>query len=407
MTINSVLPFTSEAVSNHGGLYSKIPWSRRSLSYPIKLGLGLVVFIMMMLIVQERYQTSLSSSSKSHKDVSIPTPHTTQPISTTRFPRVFDIILLNSELELLDIRLNELYDVVDYFVIIESPITFSGITKPLHYYENQERFKVFRKKIIHVVIPTSDFADKPRGWEIERATRNIGFWRALDIHRPVEGDFLVLSDLDEIPRSSVITAMKLQDPQSNLGTIFGDGTPGSGGDIFRFGCQFYYYSYEFRHIHGQWNGPVIVRYRESDSPRLDRQASEKQRLAMHDLSRDDWRNAGERLRGFRNLDEATYISDACHHCSWCFPNITQVITKVESYSHSEHNQPKYKERQWILERYSQGLDLFERDWDRFEYVANNKDLPKFILDNPKRFEYMTSRKGKANAGFVDVDPLNP
>lgn len=117
-----------------------------------------------------------------------------------------------------------------------------------------------------------------------------------------------------------------------------------------------------------------------------------------------FQDAGTKLREYRIKDEATFVDDACFHCSWCFSNLTQVVNKVEAYSHTEHNQEKYKDRSWILDRFRNGQDLFEREWDTFEYVENNLDLPQYVLDNQDRFEYMLSRRGKANAGFIDVDP---
>ena len=46
--------------------------------------------------------------------------------------KVFDSIIFFNELELLEMRLNILNDVVDYFVVTESPFTVSGNEKPLY-----------------------------------------------------------------------------------------------------------------------------------------------------------------------------------------------------------------------------------------------------------------------------------
>ena len=50
--------------------------------------------------------------------------------------KVFDSIIFFNELELLEMRLNILNDVVDYFVVTESPFTVSGNEKPLYYAEH-------------------------------------------------------------------------------------------------------------------------------------------------------------------------------------------------------------------------------------------------------------------------------
>ena len=63
--------------------------------------------------------------------------------------KVFDSFIFFNELELLEMRLNILDDVVDYFVLTESPFTVSGNEKPLYYQENKDMFGKFNDKIIH------------------------------------------------------------------------------------------------------------------------------------------------------------------------------------------------------------------------------------------------------------------
>ena len=65
--------------------------------------------------------------------------------------KVFDSFIFFNELELLEMRLNILKDVVDYFVLTESPFTVSGNEKPLYYQENKDRFGKLNDKIIHHV----------------------------------------------------------------------------------------------------------------------------------------------------------------------------------------------------------------------------------------------------------------
>ena len=60
--------------------------------------------------------------------------------------KVFDSFRFFNELELLEIRFNLLYDVVDHFVITECPYTISGEEKPLYYWENKDRFSKFNDK---------------------------------------------------------------------------------------------------------------------------------------------------------------------------------------------------------------------------------------------------------------------
>src|SRR5277367_3065030 len=84
-------------------------------------------------------------------------------------PKIYDCFLFFNELELLEIRLNEMYEYVDYFVLVESTESFVGKPKPLYYAQNKERFNQFNDKIIHVIV-----SDSFRGgyWEREYFQRN-------------------------------------------------------------------------------------------------------------------------------------------------------------------------------------------------------------------------------------------
>ena len=64
-----------------------------------------------------------------------------------------DFIPFGYDIEKLEIRLYELYDVVDVFVIYESVMTQSGLSKPLIYnmVKNSTRFQKWSDKIIYLV----------------------------------------------------------------------------------------------------------------------------------------------------------------------------------------------------------------------------------------------------------------
>lgn len=64
------------------------------------------------------------------------------------------------DMDLLEMKFQELYDHVDHLIIIEPSEDFSGKSKPLYFLENQERFAKYQDKIIYVMItdksPTHD-----------------------------------------------------------------------------------------------------------------------------------------------------------------------------------------------------------------------------------------------------------
>lgn len=63
--------------------------------------------------------------------------------------KVYDIFNFFNEFDLLEIRLNMLDKYVDYFVLSEATLTFSGDKKPLNFQLNRDRFKKWEHKIIY------------------------------------------------------------------------------------------------------------------------------------------------------------------------------------------------------------------------------------------------------------------
>ncbi|KAF9944426.1 hypothetical protein BGZ70_004653 [Mortierella alpina] len=329
--------------------------------------------------------------------------------------RVLDFIMVNDELDALWIRLNELYDVMDTFYIVETNMTFSGVPKPLHFATNRRRFEQFSHKIIHVIvppIPPEDYKLYDEVWRVgmwlnEMWNRNKGLRIAVDSHRPREGDWIILSDLDELPRASFIKALAHPDRSTELGRQLDQDSPEWAGDLLRLGCKYYFYSYEYLLDHA-WNGPVAFRFREPDSPVFLKKGPVAKRNTerLQWLMEEEWVGTGNRLRNERDGDGA-YMPEQCHHCSWCFSNITQVLRKMDSWSHQEFNLEKYRDRSWILERAKTGTDPFERSYETYTYIPNNTDVPTYILQHQDTYSFMCKRYGQPNAGFIDVNPNDP
>lgn len=113
--------------------------------------------------------------------------------------KIYDCFTFYNELDLLEIRLDELSNSVDIFVIVEANVTFQGKDKPLYFYDNRRRFAKYADKIRHVVVEDVAAIDDP--WQREWAQRNAikrGLGDAED------GDSVIVSDVDEIVRASTI-----------------------------------------------------------------------------------------------------------------------------------------------------------------------------------------------------------
>ena len=118
---------------------------------------------------------------------------------------IYDCFSFFNELDILEIRLNTLNEVVDKFVLVEAPWTFTGNPKPLYFEENKERFKLFLDKIIHIVAdqpPVSPtVTERENAWIRESHQRNS---INAGLNNAKNNDLIIISDLDEIPNPQII-----------------------------------------------------------------------------------------------------------------------------------------------------------------------------------------------------------
>jgi beta-1,4-mannosyl-glycoprotein beta-1,4-N-acetylglucosaminyltransferase len=112
---------------------------------------------------------------------------------------IIDSFMFNDELDLLELRLGQLDDVVDYFVFNEIPSTHSGKLKPLYYQENKHLFSKWN----HKIICTSPALPPQGAWALETAQRKALETSVLSLN-PKPEDILSTSDCDEIPNPEVL-----------------------------------------------------------------------------------------------------------------------------------------------------------------------------------------------------------
>ena len=154
--------------------------------------------------------------------------------------KIYDCFIFFNELDLLELRLNILNNSVDYFVLVESAITFQGEDKEFYFENNKDRFAKFEHKIIHFIVEKYefDFAKLPyiqNPKNVDEIVLNKIFkfidecprfdkkkqfwwgndffqreciWRALAAANPGTDDLIVISDVDEIPNPQTLLAYK-------------------------------------------------------------------------------------------------------------------------------------------------------------------------------------------------------
>lgn len=161
---------------------------------------------------------------------------------------IYDGFMFFNELDLLEIRLNELYDVVDKFILVESKWKHNGVEKPFWYADNRSRFKQFADKIIHIMdtdqINTGmfgNYAHAPWGSSycsmVENEQRKM-IGRGLVNAGP--RDIILLSDIDEIPKASRVKELHL--PNANHSVCFV--------------MNVYYYYLNNQMLNSGWSGTV-------------------------------------------------------------------------------------------------------------------------------------------------------
>jgi hypothetical protein len=114
-------------------------------------------------------------------------------------PMVVDSFMINDELEMLECRLHEIGDVVDYVIAVEADVDHQDHPKPFYLTENLDRFSEWEDKLVVVRatgLPT--VAASPDPWSREHAQREFV---GVGLHRiDAPSDAVVMhGDVDEIP----------------------------------------------------------------------------------------------------------------------------------------------------------------------------------------------------------------
>ena len=119
----------------------------------------------------------------------------------------YDCFTFFNELELLELRFMTLYDHVDHFVLVEAASSHSGKPKEFVFEQNQHMFEKYMDKVRYVkcTLPhtqenTPSFSSR-HSWGNENYQRNA-IMEGIKDSDPE--DFIIISDLDEIPNPTGI-----------------------------------------------------------------------------------------------------------------------------------------------------------------------------------------------------------
>lgn len=257
--------------------------------------------------------------------------------------KIYDGFTFFNELDLLEIRFEELYNHVDYFIIVESDHTFTNIPKPYYFEENKDRFVKFSDKIIHIKIK-SNKSDDP--WKNEFEQRNNILQGCTDA---ADNDLIIISDVDEIPRPNIISSMRT-----------------SNNDVYALYTPFFYYKFNYVSTHEECYLPIIISAKVSI-------------VKTHGVQ-----TIRETRRYFSNkpFQYENYNCKVIHHAGWHFGYMGDsefIKHKLVSFSHSVEIDTETKKNFNVDAQLSNGDPL------RF-FVKIDEYFPETILKNFTKYQ---------------------
>lgn len=275
---------------------------------------------------------------------------------------IYDCFPFFNELDLLEIRLNELDSVVDKFVLVESTKTFQKQEKPIFYAENKDRFKQFSDKIIHIVVdkfPVFSFAKFRMftSWDYSNYQKNQ-IMQGLKHCQP--GDVIIVSDMDEIPRASKVLEFKNK--------------PG----IKVFQQKFFNYFLNCAAVEAPnephllkndeciyWRGSVMLNFEGFTNFKNARLQRNEQAKNIHQVEEGGW--------------HFSFLGD------W-----KQITYKLSAWEHAKELKysPEYLSNpDKIKEIINSGEDLFGRAF-KYKFIDLDDSYPKYLINNQDKFGHL-------------------
>ena len=262
--------------------------------------------------------------------------------------KIYDCFQYFNEENVLELRFNILNEFVDFFVIAESTTDHQGKEKKLNF--DIEKFKKFKKKIIYVIV--DDTLDKIKKSHIgqnslvERHQRNSIMRGLKKCH---DDDLVIISDVDEIPD---LSKLNLFDKKNRYAVFLQK--------------KFDYKLNLLNLTEGDWHGSKICLKKNLKSPQW-----------LRDLKFKKY--------SFWRLDkvrDVQIINNGGWHFSY-LQSTDNILKKINSFSHGEHNKPEFANINSIEENIKMEKNIFGLD---FSYKKINVDdtFPKYIIDNKEK-----------------------
>lgn len=274
-------------------------------------------------------------------------------------PKVYDCFCFFNEEDLLQLRLETLWDEVDVFVLVESTLTFTGKPKDLHY--DSTRFGPHAHKIRHVVVDSFPF-ETTDPWRNERFQRDA-IARGLTDAR--SEDWIIVGDVDEIPEPTRIQEFNPRKFKR--------------GDFQQ--RNFAYYlnncNVDSKGSPVSWFGTKITTYENflAFFKCAERVRSYKSQGILRAFKR-EWFHKFQVQR----------ITEGGWHFSW-MSGVESIIRKLESFAHQEFNTSDIKDPQRIVERIRNGDDILNMGAS-FKLLPVDETFPKPLASNISLYQHL-------------------
>lgn len=263
--------------------------------------------------------------------------------------KIFDCFTFYNELDLLELRLCELYDHVDHFVLVEGSTTFTNIPKPFYFEENKQRYSKWLDKIIHIKV--EDMPGSSDAWVNDIFQRNC-------INRGIDdaddNDIIMVSDLDEIIRPSTIDQMR-EDTESQI-----------------WGLRMPLFNFKFNYM-----------LTSADMYNVWAMAGRKQVM----IPADSFRAQRFQLAGFPLNYKADGIR-MMEHAGWQFTYLGDtafVENKIKSFAHTETNTPEVINQLDVDRSIANGDGIYHHPEYKFTPVKIDEYFPQTIQQNLDKY----------------------
>lgn len=278
--------------------------------------------------------------------------------------KIYDCFIFDSEFELLDLRLNEYYEIVDKFVIVEFSKTHTGFVKNgSNFNKYKPIWEKFSDKIIYKYVDIEEVPNisNKRVNNIENFNRNY-----IDIvlaDYAVNGDIILVSDLDEFWNINVLeTAI-------NTNGIC-------------FFLQSLFYHYVNNRKNQLWVGSVKYNYG-------DFLPQEARNMSIKINSRIFEKTMTEIISYANDTCESYFrlICDGGNHYSW-LSSIESILQKKDNIYESKDIKGNFTNIIEIKERIENGTDILNRKGWQFKSVILTRDS---LASAPKKIDYFISK----------------